>query len=244
MTRALKKARSRARITWFAATGLSAGVVYIAYTDGFNKMLVLLLGLIFAGYVVASRSIARKSKNLATAIIAGTGASAVFWIHPLYDVISEVVRGWSSAGLIPAHVALEAALPATIGVAGIMMGALLHLSTSRVTTIIQSVAVTGVAALAPLSPQYTYEAILASIVLWQAVMCESLCRWAVKTFQERSANECPHCGFNLEHMTTPLCPACQRRLPQAGPLHAVSSAYSDGPVPNPFDDPSAERDAA
>ena len=244
MTRALKKARSRARITWFAATGLSAGVAYIAYTDGFNRFLVLLLGLIFAGYVVASRSIARKSKNFSTVLLAAAGASAVFWFHPLYSVISEVILGWSSAGLIPAHIATDAVLPATIGVAGIMLGALLHLSTSRLTTFVQTVAVTGVAALAPLSPQYAHEAMLVSLVLWQAIMCESLCRWAVRSFQERSANECPHCGFNLEHMNTPLCPACQRRLPQAGPLHSVSSAYSEGPIPNPFDDPAADRDAA
>lgn len=238
---AVTRAKVKAVIVWLLTALCGGGLGYLAYTGHTDERLLFAVGLLFLGYVVATRSIAGRMKDISTFLLAAVGLSFPFWIEPLHGVGVELIDGWVSSELIPAGIGSMLPVPTTILISGLMTTALLYLATGRASTLVVAMAATLLAAGGPFVPGYESEGLLGGILLWNLLVCANLCSWSVAIAKCVAESQCPHCGFDLRRVSSPTCPACHRRLPNAGPLHSVSSQFAPASE-NPFTEP-AEVDA-
>jgi len=233
---AVTRAKVKAVIVWLLTAVCGGGLGYLAYTGQTSEQLLFAVGLLFLGYVVATRSIAERMKDISTFLLAAVGLSFPFWIEPLHNIGVELIEGWVSSELIPADLAPMLPIPSTILISGVMISALLYLATGRGTTLGVALLATMIAAAAPALPGYEFEGLLGGMLLWNLLVCANLCAWSVQMAKCVAESRCPHCGFDLRRVSSPTCPACHRRLPSAGPLHSVSSQFTPGSE-NPFTEP-------
>ncbi|TVQ60660.1 MAG: hypothetical protein EA378_11275 [Phycisphaerales bacterium] len=215
-------------LVWLIAVGAVAAVGFEFFQRGSTEMGLIMLGLIFAGYCVATRTVARRGKDATTLLMVGAGGTFGFWFPPLYELFAQIVVTWAETGVLPADLAGRFALPVALGVSGLMMAAVLYAGTSSGGVFMLTVLVSGVAAGTPIFQHllgpYEPWGMFGAMVLWHAAVAGMLASWAVRQAKEHRAASCPHCGKDLGQIAIAICPSCKKRLPGAGVLHTIAEA--------------------
>jgi len=217
----------KSAVVWALALGAVAAVGHWFFQRDSTETGLILLGLIFAAYCVATRTIAGRAKDATTLLLVGAGGAFGFWFPPLHDLFAEVVVTWAETGVIPAEYAAGIATPVAVSASGLMIAAVLYASTSSGSMFFTTVLVTSFVASAPMFKHllgvYEPYAMPGALLLWHGAVAGSLGAWAVRQVRDRKASACPSCGFDLAaNPATAVCPKCKKRLPNAGVLFTLS----------------------
>lgn len=228
MRNGVLEARIKSFLVWLLALGCVAAVGFEFFNRGSTELGLVMLGLIFAGYCVATRTVAKRMKDVTTLLMVGAGGSFGFWFPAIYEVFAQLVVTWSETGVIPADLSGRFALPVALGVSGLMMAAVLYAGTGSGGVFLLTALVSGVAAGTPLFQHllgaYESWAMFGAMLLWHGAVAGMLCSWAVREVKAYKASCCPHCGQELGQVAIAICPACKKRLPGAGMLHSIAEA--------------------
>lgn len=216
------RAKHSAILVWIVSTAAASAAAVLDYQGKAPLSLPMTLGLIFAFYVVATRTVAGRYKDLTTLALATMGGLFGYWFPGVYEFFGEIVAGWISAEVVPGWLGQELVMPLSVSTAGVITALMLYVGTGsdRVlrVTILASLCVSG-AAFVP----YDQDMILAaSAAGWNAMVCAILGVWAVTCAERFQSNACAFCGFDLEGLRVQICPACKRPAASAGPAYRAA----------------------
>lgn len=208
------------RAAWFKSTvvltlcvGGAAGI--IAMADGRVELLnqvLLSLGVLFAFGVAATRTIAGRHKDISTLVLVFWGLSFGFWAAQWMTAVGLGLSLAASDGHIPADTVDLLHLPITIASAGLATASLLYVGTGCGRVAGHAVFASLAAAVTPLAPVMQQYAIQAGGIAFHAIVCGSLCVWAVRQAVETAGVGCGKCGADLRGLASPVCPACGAQL--------------------------------
>lgn len=219
------KAIHKAILVWLLTAMLAAAAASLDYLGKVPVRLPVSLGLIFAFYVVATRSLAGRYKDITTLALATMGGLFGYWFPGVYELTSELVAGWISAEIVSGWVGQKLIMPLAIGLSGTVTAMLLYVGTGseRVLriTILASIAA-GAAAYMPYDEQLI---LTIAAPAWHLAVCAGLCKWSLTIAARFQTNCCAFCGFDLEGLRVVVCPSCKRPVASAGP--AYRTAVSD-----------------
>jgi len=210
-----------ASLTWIASVVVTAMVVLTAPDSGDVSLQLHELGLIFAGYALASRAIACALHDWGTLVLAAIGVSFGLWFPYLIDHGGpRLVQAVSLVMAIDDGMAERVRMPLVVVAAGVITGAGTYLVTHSGRVFFEVLVLSvlaGGAMLLPLDQEWVARG---AVIGWHAGVSGSFAMWAVKAARRASGVGCPFCGNDLLGLTTPICPSCHHRLPTACKLPA------------------------
>lgn len=207
-------AGAMALLTWLATVSVTAMVVLTSPSSGDVSLQVHELGLIFAGYALASRAIACALHDWGTLVFAAIGVAFGVWFPYLNEhggprlVEAVAMLGWLSDAQLE-----RMEFPLVVAAAGVITAAGSYLVTHSGRVFFECAVLSVLAGAAMLLPLDQSIVAKSATIGWHAGVAGSFTMWAVKAAGRASGVGCPFCGNDLLGLTTPICPSCKHQLP-------------------------------
>jgi hypothetical protein len=191
---------------------LSVGAASVAVTFGLQQELLdetlLAMGVIFAFYAIAAGSIAGRSRDVSTVILAVWGGTFGFWAVHWLGGTTVALHLLAMRDVIGTDLVTSMRVPLSVGGAGAATMAVLYLATGCGRVAANTMGASMLASLAPLLPMPTHHAVAGAAVLWHGAVCFSLCSWAYERMALKGSTLCRGCGEDLAGTSGPVCPGC------------------------------------
>lgn len=242
----VQRAKHSAVLVWIVATAAAAAAAALDYKGQAPMSLPLVLGFIFAFYVVATRTIAGRYKDLTTLALATMGGLFGYWFPGVYEFYGEIVAGWISSEVVPGWLGQQLVMPLSVVTSGIIAALMLYVGTGS-DRVLRVTILTSIAVAASAFIPYDETIVLAvAAATWHAFVCAVLGAWAITSAERFQSNSCAFCGFDLEGLRVQICPACKRPAASAGPAYraAVSDHARQNELMRSKDKAKAKKDAA